>query len=73
MNGIADPLRQLPTLYALIDVTEVMILEGMEKDEDRERYWLRTYTPPPGTTTSGELPRGWSRDDEMAAFDSLMD
>ena len=73
MKGIPDPLRQLPTLYALIDVAEAMILEGMDKQEDQERYWLRTYTPPPGYSATGELPRGWSREDEMAAFEQLMD
>lgn len=72
MAGIADPLRQLPDLYALIDVTEHMLLESMEKDSDRESYWLKMYRPRPGLTageSGARMPRGWSRDDELEAFD----
>lgn len=74
MAGIADPLRQLPDLYALLDVTEHMLLESMEKDSDRESYWLKMYRPRPGAIPGDEggrkLPRGWTAEDELAAFDS---
>lgn len=76
MQGIPDPLRQFPTLYALIDVVEVMILEGMEKQEERDRYWMRTYTPPKGYLqgqAKKSVPRGWDRQSEMDAFDALME
>lgn len=73
MAGIADPLRQLPTMYALFDVTEAMLLENMEKPEDRERYFLRAYAPPSGSTMdSKNLPKGWSAEDEMAAFEQVL-
>lgn len=73
MAGIADPLRDLPDLYALIDITEHMLLESMEKDQDREQYWLKMYRPQPGLspgTGTDRLPPGWSAEDEMAAFDA---
>lgn len=72
MAGIADPLRDLPDLYALIDVTEHMLLESMETDKDREQYWLKMYRPQPGIAPSSgsKLPAGWSAEDEMAAFES---
>jgi hypothetical protein len=72
MAGIADPLRDLPDLYALIDVTEHMLLESMEADKDREQYWLKMYRPQPGLAkaSGGGVPRGWSAEDEMAAFES---
>lgn len=70
MAGIADPLRQLPDLFALLDVTEHMLLESMESDNDRESYWLKMYRPRTDVPGTGRLPKGWSAEDEMAAFDS---
>ena len=72
--GIADPLRQLPTLYALLDAVERMMLESMEKEADREMYFIRTYAPPSGTSmTASTLPKGWSREDELEAFRAARD
>lgn len=56
-KGIADPLRALPSLTALLDVVEVMILDGMEKEEDRQRFLRDLYRR---DTTSGDSPPvGW--------------
>lgn len=67
-------MNQLPTLYALLDAVEIMILDSMEKPEEREMYFVRTYAPPSGTPMdSANLPKGWTAEDEMAAFESVMD
>lgn len=70
MNGIADPLRDLPTLYALLDVVEQMLLEGMPKDADRQLYFTRAYSPPSGFSTTGKVPPGFSAEEEMEAWES---
>lgn len=69
MNGIADPLRDLPNVYALLDAVELMILEGQEDEKARDRYWVKMYSPPPGSIASKRVPRGWSREDELAGFE----
>lgn len=75
LAGITDPLRQLPTLFALLDVVETMILDGMTKEEERTRYWTRTYSPPAGAsrTLAAKPPPGWDADSEMELFESNMD
>ena len=74
MAGIPDPLRQLPTLYSLLDAVEIMILDSMEKQEERDLYFTRTYAPPAGTPmTAATLPKGWSAEDEMEAFNAASD
>lgn len=72
MSGVPDPLNSLPTMYALMDAVESMILEGCEDEKARSRYWTKTYAPPPGSRDAKKLPRGWDRDTEMAGFDSLL-
>ncbi|WP_297451672.1 hypothetical protein [uncultured Corynebacterium sp.] len=53
-KGISDPLRQLPSLTALLDVVEVMILDSAKDDEEREKIIRDLYrrdnpmAPPPG-------------------------
>lgn len=42
-SGIADPLRQLPSLWALIDVTESLILETKTDQKDRDDYMRQMY------------------------------
>ncbi|AJE32515.1 hypothetical protein B842_03310 [Corynebacterium humireducens NBRC 106098 = DSM 45392] len=61
-KGIPDPLRSLPSLTALLDVVEVMLLDSMEKQEDRERFLRDLYRrdtstagPPPGWEDGAEL------------------
>ena len=74
MAGITNPLRDLPDMYALIDVTEQMLLESFKEERDRERYWITTYKPIKGQSMAkDELPPGWSAEDEMADFDALLD
>lgn len=67
-KGIADPLRQLSSLSALLDVVEVMILDGMEKDEDRESF-LRELYRGDTTTDKSVAPAGWS--DGFEGIDGL--
>lgn len=57
-KGIPDPLRALPSLTALLDVVEVMILDGMDKDEDRQRF-LRDLYRGDRTVTRSVPPPGW--------------
>lgn len=73
-SGLFDPLRQLPSMHTLLDVVEAMILEGMQSEEDRDKYYRRVYTPPVGSMKRGRTPPpGWGRDDELDAFDALLD
>lgn len=64
MAGTPDPLRQLPTVYALCDVVELMILQSLKDDKEREEWRRRTYMP----SAQGDPdapPPGWS---EGASF-----
>ena len=61
-KGIADPLSAIPSLTALLDVVEVMILDGMEKEEERDRFIRDLYRvqgvdggPPPGWEDTADL------------------
>lgn len=60
-KGIPDPLRSLPSLTALLDVVEIMILDSMEKKEDREKFLRELYragdagAPPPGWSDGANL------------------
>lgn len=56
-KGIPDPLRSIPSLTALLDVVEVMILDSMEKKE-REKF-LRDLYRPETTTDPAAPPPGW--------------
>lgn len=62
-DGIADPLRELPTLWALLDAVEWMILESKKDEKETDAYWRSVYGPE----------RGWSDDDETASADAFMD
>lgn len=68
LSGVADPLRDLPNVYALLDVVEGMILEGMKDEAERERYWIKMYAPPKGSLAAKRTPKGWSREEELAGF-----
>lgn len=60
-KGIPDPLRSLPSLTALLDVVEVMILDSMDKEEDRDKFINELYrrdnslTPPAGWEEGADL------------------
>lgn len=61
-DGIADPLRDLPTLWALLDAVEWMILESKKDDKETDAYWRQVYGPE----------RGWSDADETASAEAFM-
>lgn len=60
-KGIPDPLRSLPSLTALLDAVETMILDGAEDDKERQRMLGDLYrrdnalAPPPGWEDGAQL------------------
>lgn len=48
-TGVTDPLRQLPTLHSLLDVVEMMAVEGKvnEGGDALERFYYELYKPDP--------------------------
>lgn len=42
-DGITNPLRDLPTLWALLDAVEWMILESKKDEKDTDDYWRSLY------------------------------
>ena len=79
--GITDPLG-LPTMHALLDMSESVILESMvstdqKKDErDRKNFIDKLYAPEPTTAAlNGEsyvaTPAGFEDEDVEAAFDAF--
>lgn len=62
LAGIADPLRTLPDLHALLDVAESLISEGMDKAE-LDKFHAGLYMPALGT-----VPEGFADDDLDDAF-----
>jgi hypothetical protein len=62
LAGIADPLRQLPDLHALLDVVEQMLVEG--KDEaGLAKLNNNLYAP-----AIDETPTGFDAADTLDAF-----
>lgn len=60
-------------MHTLLDLVEAMILEGMHKQEDRDRYYRKVYTPPAGSMKRRRTPPpGWGREDELAGFRNLL-
>lgn len=60
LAGIPDPLRALPSLTALLDFVEHLILEGISEEQDREQYMREMYRgsaldAPPGWEDGAEL------------------
>lgn len=45
IRGIPDPMKQLPTLFALLDAVEAVYLE--HADDKARAEWDRNYLPPP--------------------------
>lgn len=71
-NGVPRPLEQLPSLHALLDVTEQAILEGKPKEADRKVFWNALYAP--DITASDEplpVPAGFDGAEVEAAFDAF--
>lgn len=46
MAGVVEPLS-LPTMHQLLDVMEMIIIEGLGTSNDIQRYYYRTYQPDP--------------------------
>ena len=67
-KGVADPLRMLPSLTALLDVVEVMVLDSFDKQEDRER-WQRDLYREETTIDAATPPPGW--EDGVSGLDDL--
>lgn len=66
-KGIADPLRSLRSLTALLDVVETMILDGAKDDDERAKLLRDLYR----TDTDGDgVPVGWQ--DGAEGFDDLL-
>lgn len=62
LAGIADPLRQLPDMHAVLDVVEAAALESKTADEVGQ-FHFQLYRPDPS-----EIPKGFDEDDQLDAF-----
>ena len=60
-DGVTNPLRDLPTLWALLDAVEGMILESKSDEKDTAEYWRSVY----GADTQ------WDDEEEAAAADAF--
>lgn len=71
--GLHDPLRQLRSMHTLLDLVETMILDGLNTEQDRAKYWRKVYTPPIGAMSRRRTPPpGWSAEEEMTGFRELL-
>lgn len=68
LAGVADPLRQLPDLHAVLDIAENVIMEGKanEGGDALQRYLFQTYKP-----EMGEKPQGFDEDDQLDSFSAF--
>ena len=64
MAGIADPLRQLPDMHAILDVAEFILTEHMDQNQ-LDRYNSDMYRP---ALTDNFVPAGFDQASQMAAF-----
>jgi len=69
-KGIPDPLRQIPSMNALLDTVEAMLMESAaSQGEDEAKKLERQLYPPPAP---GEKPSGeWSDDALLEMFPDL--
>ncbi|MDO4610966.1 MAG: hypothetical protein Q4B41_09985 [Corynebacterium sp.] len=65
MRGIGDPLRDLPSLTALLDVVEAMVLDGAEDEKERRRILSDLYRRDDGLSP----PVGW---EDGAQLDGIL-
>jgi len=75
--GIVDPM-QLPSMHAVLDVTEHAVLESMSGEDSavkRARFYDSLYAPEPGQTALNGSeyapPPGFSPDEVEATFDAF--
>jgi hypothetical protein len=72
-NGVGDPMR-LPSLHALLDFTESVILESMtsgnqmEDAVKRQQFTDSLYQPDPEELKTGTRPEGFSDEETWASF-----
>lgn len=66
MAGIASPLA-LSNMHRILDVVELMIIEGMSSTSDIQRYYFRTYKPDPLELTT----TAFSEEESLASFDAF--
>jgi len=60
-------------MHTLLDLVEALILEGINDEAERDKYWRKVYTAPVGEMGRRRTPPpGWDAADELAAFDQLM-
>lgn len=62
LAGIADPLRTIPDMHGLLDVTEMIVAEGMTA-EDLDQFQFKLYRPDPS-----EKPKGFESTTQLDAF-----
>lgn len=69
-KGIPDPLRQIPSMNALLDTVEAMLMESAAaQGEDEVKKLERSLYPPPAP---GEKPSGeWSDEALLDSFPEL--
>lgn len=77
-GGIARPIEELPSLHALLDLTEQAVLEsfsGKDAEKERKSFLDKLYAPEKGRQVSGTghkpAPAGFDEDAMEAAFDAF--
>lgn len=54
-------------MHQILDVVELMIIEGMASSSDIQRYYFRTYKPDPLELTT----TAFSEEESLASFDAF--
>lgn len=70
MSGIADPLRQLPDMHAVLDVVEVLLTEAMTREE-LSTYYRDMYADNTPVSATSSAPAGFTREEQKASFDAF--
>lgn len=65
-SGIASPMRDLASLWALLDVVESFVLETKTDEAARQSYLSAMY---PSTAAPGA--KGWSDEEEAASWEAF--
>ena len=66
LAGIASPL-DLPCMHQILDVVEMIVIEGYGSRSDIQKYYFRTYKPDPRELTS----TAFTPEESLASFDAL--